>query len=174
MICFNCGAGLEPGAKACPRCGQPVPGVYTRRPAPTPTPPPAAPVPPSQDPSTSPWRTASQLQSLQSPTVPPRQPAPPTRPTPVPPPTPPQQQRTSPLAVASAILFGVSLLIINPFGLLSIVGLICAIVDLVQNSEQGNTSGRNLSIVLIICHCLGFAWFVVQFFFWQVVFGLFF
>ncbi len=74
-----------------------------------------------------------------------------------------KKQKLSVLTIVSAVLFIISALLINPFGLVSIAGLVCAIVDLVQKNKRGERQGRTLAIVLIICNCLSLIWFVVQF-----------
>lgn len=87
-----------------------------------------------------------------------------------------QKRKVSGLTIASCVLFIVSLLI-NPLGLISIAGLVCAIVDLAKGADKskgavsrtqaalmGNASAHTQDIVLIVCNSLSLIWFVAQFF----------
>lgn len=94
---------------------------------------------------------------------------------PVSPQQPTKKKKMSGLTIASCVLLIVSLLI-NPFGLISIAGLVCAIVDLAKGADKskgtvsrtqaalmGNASAHTQDIILIVCNSLSLIWFIVQF-----------
>lgn len=86
------------------------------------------------------------------------------QPAPTQPQQPTQKEGVSGLVIASVVLLILSLLL-NPLGLISIGGLACAIVDLVQKSSREAASSHTVDIVLIVCNGLSLLWFVVQFFY---------
>lgn len=86
------------------------------------------------------------------------------QPAPAQPQRPAQKEGISGLVVASIVLLIISLLI-NPFGLISIAGLACAIIDLARKSGRETASGHTADIALIVCNGLSLLWFVVQFFY---------
>lgn len=71
--------------------------------------------------------------------------------------------RQSVLAIVSSVLFACSIILLNPFGLVSVGGLVCAVIDWNKNKAEGLAREAKLSIVLMACNIVGLVFFIVQF-----------